>query len=92
MGTDRRRGIVSREVEEEGGEQMATKQEDAGGLADIAEIHRQRVDKSPPEPVQPGDDWGEDFWKAFEGMPEDFERPPQIRRRTKVAKISLEFP
>lgn len=29
------------------------------------------------EPVQ-REDWPEDFWMAFEGMPDDFERPPQM--------------
>ena len=24
--------------------------------------------------------WPEEFWRAFEGMPADFERPPQVRQ------------
>jgi antitoxin VapB len=31
------------------------------------------------EPVQ-AEEWPESFWRAFEGMPEDFERPPQVRQ------------
>lgn len=31
-------------------------------------------------PVQ-REEWPEDFWKAFEGMPADFERPRQVRQR-----------
>jgi antitoxin VapB len=31
------------------------------------------------EPVQV-EEWPESFWRAFEGMPEDFERPPQVRQ------------
>jgi len=27
------------------------------------------------------EEWPEDFWKAFEGMPADFERPAQVRQR-----------
>ena len=30
------------------------------------------------EPV-PVEEWPESFWRAFEGMPDDFERPPQTR-------------
>jgi antitoxin VapB len=26
-------------------------------------------------------DWPVDFWRAFEGMPEDFERPAQVKQR-----------
>ena len=25
--------------------------------------------------------WPEDFWQAFDGMPEDFERPEQVRQQ-----------
>ena len=32
------------------------------------------------EPIQ-HQDWPEDFWKAFEGMSHDFERPEQVRQR-----------
>jgi len=32
------------------------------------------------EPVR-AEEWPEDFWRAFEGMPEGFERPAQIPRR-----------
>lgn len=27
------------------------------------------------------EDWPEDFWKAFEGVSSDFERPMQVRQR-----------
>jgi hypothetical protein len=27
------------------------------------------------------EDWPEDFWKAFEGMSPDFERPPQVPQK-----------
>lgn len=40
------------------------------------EVHREG-DRLVLEPVQ-REDWPEDFWRAFEGMSEDFERPPQI--------------
>lgn len=36
------------------------------------EVHREG-DRLILEPVQ-GEEWPEDFWRAFEGMPEDFER------------------
>ncbi|HVR97783.1 MAG TPA: type II toxin-antitoxin system VapB family antitoxin [Thermoanaerobaculia bacterium] len=26
------------------------------------------------------EEWPESFWRAFDGMPEDFERPPQVRQ------------
>jgi antitoxin VapB len=32
------------------------------------------------EPV-PVEEWPESFWRAFEGMPDDFERPPQVRQK-----------
>lgn len=31
------------------------------------------------EPV-PAEEWPGSFWRAFEGMPEDFERPSQVRQ------------
>lgn len=31
-------------------------------------------------PIQ-REEWPESFWKAFEGMPADFERPRQVRQR-----------
>lgn len=31
------------------------------------------------EPV-PAEEWPNSFWCAFEGMPEDFERPLQVRQ------------
>ena len=34
------------------------------------------------EPVQV-EEWPESFWRAFDGMPEDFERPPQVRQTRK---------
>lgn len=40
------------------------------------EVHREG-DRLVLEPVQ-RQDWPEDFWRAFEGMSEDFERPPQV--------------
>jgi virulence-associated protein VagC len=27
----------------------------------------------------PVEEWPESFWRAFEGMPDDFERPPQAK-------------
>lgn len=27
------------------------------------------------------EEWPESFWRAFEGMPEDFERPPHIPQK-----------
>jgi antitoxin VapB len=42
------------------------------------EIHREG-DRIILEPVPP-EKWPESFWRAFEGMPEDFERPPQVRQ------------
>ena len=27
------------------------------------------------------EEWPDDFWRAFEGMPEGFERPAQVRQR-----------
>jgi antitoxin VapB len=47
---------------------------------DEVEIHREG-DRIILEPVQV-EEWPESFWRAFEGMPEDFERPPQ-RRQTR---------
>jgi hypothetical protein len=32
-------------------------------------------------PIQ-HEEWPEDFWQAFEGMSEDFERPPQVPTRS----------
>jgi antitoxin VapB len=32
------------------------------------------------EPVK-AEEWPEDFWRAFEGMPEGFERPAQVPQR-----------
>ena len=32
------------------------------------------------EPIQ-HQDWPEDFWKAFGGMSDDFERPGQVRQK-----------
>jgi antitoxin VapB len=31
--------------------------------------------------VAPRADWPADFWHAFDGMPEDFERPAQVTQR-----------
>lgn len=43
------------------------------------EVHREG-DRLVLEPVQ-REDWPEDFWRAFDGMSEDFERPPQVRQQ-----------
>jgi antitoxin VapB len=32
------------------------------------------------EPVK-AEEWPDDFWRAFEGMPEGFERPAQVPQR-----------
>ena len=45
---------------------------------DEVEIHREG-DRLVLMPVQ-REDWPEDFWRAFEGMSDDFERPAQIRQ------------
>ena len=42
------------------------------------EIHREGG-RIVLEPVQ-AEEWPKSFWRAFEGMPEDFERPPQVRQ------------
>jgi predicted RNase H-like HicB family nuclease len=34
------------------------------------------------------EEWPEDFWRAFEGMPDDFERPPQIRQTRESFPVS----
>jgi antitoxin VapB len=31
--------------------------------------------------LPPRTEWPADFWRAFEGMPEDFERPAQVTQR-----------
>jgi antitoxin VapB len=46
---------------------------------DQVEIHRDG-DRLVLKAVQ-REDWPEDFWRAFEGMSDDFERPPQVRQR-----------
>jgi hypothetical protein len=43
------------------------------------EVHREG-ERIVCEPVQV-EEWPESFWRAFEGMPEDFERPSQVRQR-----------
>lgn len=40
-------------------------------------IVRREGDSVVLDPVR-REDWPEDFWKAFDGMPADFERPPQV--------------
>jgi antitoxin VapB len=40
------------------------------------EVHREG-ERIVLEPVQ-REEWPEDFWKAFDGMPDDFERPAQV--------------
>jgi len=46
---------------------------------DEVEVHREG-ERIVLEPVQ-RIEWPEDFWKAFEGMPDDFERPAQVRQQ-----------
>ncbi|MFP5285334.1 MAG: antitoxin [Thermoanaerobaculia bacterium] len=41
---------------------------------DEVEVHREGR-RIVLEPVQ-AEEWPKSFWRAFEGMPEDFERPP----------------
>lgn len=49
--------------------------------ADTAEVEVHREgERIVLEPVQ-HEEWPEDFWKAFDGMPEDFERPAQVRQQ-----------
>ncbi len=43
------------------------------------EVHREG-ERIVLEPVQ-REEWPEDFWKAFGGMSEDFERPAQVRQQ-----------
>ena len=43
------------------------------------EVHREG-ERIVLEPVQ-REEWPADFWKAFDGMPEDFERPAQVRQQ-----------
>jgi antitoxin VapB len=40
-------------------------------------VIRQQGDRLILEPVK-HEDWPEDFWLAFEGMPHDFERPRPV--------------
>ncbi|HXO42848.1 MAG TPA: AbrB/MazE/SpoVT family DNA-binding domain-containing protein [Thermoanaerobaculia bacterium] len=40
------------------------------------EIHREG--ESLVLKLLPRVEWPADFWRAFEGMPEDFKRPPQV--------------
>ncbi|HVT17678.1 MAG TPA: type II toxin-antitoxin system VapB family antitoxin [Thermoanaerobaculia bacterium] len=42
-------------------------------------IHREG-DRIVLEPVRP-EEWPEEFWSAFGGMPEGFVRPAQVRQR-----------
>lgn len=42
------------------------------------EIHREGA-RIILEPMQV-EEWPESFWRAFDGMPEDFERPSQVRQ------------
>lgn len=48
------------------------------GTDEVA-VHRQgdRIILEPIERAQ----WPEEFWQAFAGMSEDFERPPQVSQR-----------
>ncbi|HBL31023.1 MAG TPA: AbrB/MazE/SpoVT family DNA-binding domain-containing protein [Acidobacteria bacterium] len=48
---------------------------------DMEEVEVSREgDRVVLEPVR-REEWPADFWKAFEGMPADFERPAQVRQR-----------
>src|SRR5436305_778444 len=46
---------------------------------DEVTIHRQG-DRIILEPLE-REEWPEDFWKAFDGMSPDFERPRQVRQK-----------
>lgn len=49
--------------------------------ADVREVEIHREGKRiVVEPV-PVEEWPESFWRAFDGMPEGFERPPQVRQK-----------
>jgi len=43
------------------------------------EIHREG--ESLVLKLLPRAEWPADFWRAFEGMPEDFKRPAQVRQQ-----------
>jgi antitoxin VapB len=48
---------------------------------DTAEVEvRREGERIVLEPLH-REEWPEAFWKAFEGMPEDFERPAQVRQQ-----------
>jgi antitoxin VapB len=34
-----------------------------------------------------GSGWPDEFWTAFEGMPEGFERPPQVAQRREDSEL-----
>jgi antitoxin VapB len=46
---------------------------------DEVEVHREGR-RIVLEPVRVKE-WPDSFWRAFEGMPEDFERPSQVRQK-----------
>lgn len=49
--------------------------------SDIDEVSiRRQGDRLILEPIR-HESWPEDFWKAFEGMSADFERPPQVLQK-----------
>ena len=37
-------------------------------------------------------EWPDDFWRAFEGMPEGFERPVQVPQKRDVAFVTSSDP
>lgn len=39
------------------------------------------------EPVK-AEEWPDDFWRAFEGMPEGFERPAQVPQKREADFVS----
>ena len=43
------------------------------------------------EPVK-AEEWPDDFWRAFEGMPEGFERPAQVPQKRDVSFASSSDP
>ena len=43
------------------------------------------------EPVK-AEEWPDDFWRAFEGMPEGFERPAQVPQKRDLLFVSSSDP
>ena len=48
---------------------------------DTEEVEIHREGESLVLKLLPRVEWPADFWRAFEGMPEDFKRPPQVRQQ-----------